>query len=347
MRCVNCGNFIPPGQQQCPVCGFFANGGPGGVAQDGYPCYPQNPQYPQYPQNDYQQGVPPSARANGYTREEPPREYATPAFHTYRKQLLHGLSQDMQPPYQTQSRESFNPGGSFAKILSDLPGVVKGAFTSPMDTLLGMVRREDRFTGGLLALLSMIMAFLTAMVMVRGIFGSLFAITSSVTGLQLAGSAASLKQGVAYLAGRVAVPIGGVAAVCQMISIVIPVAVTMIYLSAKRQIKVSFLLLSGFTAITVLPNLIALLLAAVFSMITPYLSIAALLFGVVFSYVMLCTMAVQLANLQPQQAVPVQASLICISELTKILLIVGVGGALMSGITRTLTSLTSSVSGLL
>ena len=338
MRCTHCGSVIPPGIQQCPICGSYIDTR---EAQEDFRVYQE------YPKTNYQQGVPPSARAYDYTREEPPKQYATPAFHTYRKQLLHGLQQDMQTPFQTQSRESFHSGGSFVKALSDLPGVIKGAFSSPMDTLLGMIRQEDRITGGLVVLVSLLMAFLSAIVMARGVLGSLLSVAGSITGLQLADNTASLHQGVSYMAGKVALPIGGIAVVCQLIAVIVPVAVTMIYLSIMRRVKASFVLLSGFTAIIVLPNLMAMLLAAVLSMITPYLSIVALGFGLVYSYVMLCSMATQLANLQPQRRVQVQASLICISELTKLLLIVGIGGALMNGVIRTLTSLTNSMGGLL
>jgi hypothetical protein len=341
MRCTRCGSIMPPGVLRCPICGAYPDSM---QAQEDFRSHRQ------YPKTNYQQGVPPDGREYGYTAGNPanqPKQYATPAFHTYRKQIFTGFAQSQQSPYRGQPRDGFNPGGGFAKALGDLPQVVKGAFTDPAGALLGMVRREDRITGAIVVLLSLLFAFLAGMILVRGALGSLFSAASGMTGLQLADSAASLNQGVNYLSGKVAVPIGGIAAVCQLIAAVMPSAVTMAYLSVIRQVRFSFPLLSGFTAITVLPNLAALVLASACSLITPYLSLLMLFFGQVVSYVLLCTMAVRLANAEPQRTVLVQSSLICLSELTKIALIAAVGGTLMNGVIRTLTSLTNSMGGLL
>ncbi len=341
MRCTHCGSIIPPGVQRCPICGALVDSA---QAQEDFRSHRQ------YPKTDYRPAVPPVGRDYGYTADEPadkPRQYATPAFHTYRQQRFTGLSQNQPAAWQGKPRDSYNPGGAFSKALSDLPQVVRGVFSNPTGTLQGMIRREDRYTGVILLFLSLILAFLAGMVLVKGALGTLFSVMSGVTGLQLAGTAASLNQGIAYLAGKVAVPVGGIAVVCQLIAAVMPAAVTMTYLSVMRQVRFSFLLLSGFTAIITLPNLLALALASAFSLITPYLSLFVLLLGQVFSYVLLCTMAAQLANLRPERMVLAQASLVCLSELTKIALIAGIGGAMMGGVIRTLTSLTNSMGGLL
>lgn len=339
MRCTHCGSIIPPGLTHCPICGT-----PIDTRQ-------VQQEYREYPKTDYQQGVPPSGREYGYAANEPsqpPKQYATPSFHTYRTQLLTGAPENgRQSPFQGQPRDGYSSGGSFSKTLSDLPGVVRGAFTGPADTLLGMVRREDRYTGGVVVLLSLILAFLTGMIMTRGVLGVLFSIVTDVTGAELADSAASLNQGVSYLAAKISLPVGGVAAMCELIAVLMPLAVTMVYLSAMKQIRFSFVLVSGIAAIITLPHLFSLLLAAACSTITPYLSMLMLLFGQVFSYVLLCNVITRLAALRPPRTVPVQATLICVSELTKVILIVVIGGALMTGVFRTLASLTNSVSGLL
>jgi len=341
MRCTHCGSIIPPGVPQCPICGAYPDSA---QAQEDYRFYQP------YPKTDYQQGVPPSGREYGYGASDPvnqPKQYATPAFHTYRKQMFTGFPQNQQTAYQGQIRDSFNPGSAFSKVMSDLPQVVKGAFVNPMGTLQGMIRREDRYTGVIALLVSLVLAFMAGMILVKGILLSLFSMTSGITGLQFAESTASLNQGVSYLAGKVGVPIGGIAAVCQLIAAVMPVAVTMVYLCVMRQVRCSFPLLSGLTAITVLPNIAALMLASALSLITPFLSLLTLFFGLVVSYVLLCTMAAQIARLQTQRTVLVLSSLICLSEITKIALIAAIGGTLMGGVIRTLTSLTNSMGSLL
>lgn len=338
MRCKTCGFILPQGAAQCPVCGERADG----AQQD--PRF----QLPFQETGGEQQSGP--AESYGFSAgdaQNRQNRYATPAFHTYRKQMLPNFPQNQQANYQGQPRGGYGPGSGFARALSDLPQVVRGAFADPLGTLQGMMRRDDRFTGVIMVAISLILAFLAGIILTNGILGMLFSAMSGLTGLQLAQSAASLNQGVGYLAGKVGVSVGAVAAACQLVAALVPVIVTMAYLSLLRQMKFSFLLASGFTAIVTLPNVLGLLLAAVFSLITPYLSLLILFFGQIVSYVLLCNMAVKLSDTGADRTVPLQAALVCLSELMKLILIAVVGGAMMGGVIRTLSSLTSSVSGLL
>ncbi|MBN1777914.1 MAG: hypothetical protein JW811_07305 [Clostridiales bacterium] len=339
MKCLKCGFILPPGAEKCPICGGKVNS----AQEDPRARQP-------YPGVGAQRNNPPADAGYGFSAgdsEGRQNRYATPAFHTYRKQVLSNFPQNQQANYQGQPRDGYNRGSAFMRALLDLPQVVRSAFTDPMGTLQGMIRREDRFSGLIVVLLSLLFAFLAGMILTRGALGVAFSAMSGLTGLELADSAASLNQGVGYLAGKVAAPVGGIAAVCQLIAALVPAVVAMAYLILLKQLRFSFLLASGFTAIVTLPNLIALLLASVFSLITPYLSLLILFFGQVVSYVLLCTMAMQLANPDGEKSVPVQSALVCLSELMKVILIAVIGGAMMSGVIRTLSSLTNSVSGLL
>ena len=330
MRCIICGNMLPPGAVQCPVCGARVDGA----------------------QNEprYQSNTPPANGGYGFAAgdaQNTQNRYATPAFHTYRKQMLTGFPQNQEANYQGQPRDGFSAGSALVRALTDLPQVVRSAFTDPMGTLQGMVRRDDRLTGGVMVLLSLILAFLAGMILTSGALGALFSTMSGLTGLQLADSTASLNQGVSYLAGKIALPVGGIAALCQLIAALVPVVIAMAYLNLLKQQRFSFVLVSGLTAIITLPNVLALLLAAVFSLITPYLALGMLFFGQVISYVLLCNIVVRLAETEPTRTIPVQASLVCFSELLKIILIAVIGGAMMGGVVQTLSGLTNSVSGLL
>lgn len=355
MRCTHCGSIIPPGVQRCPICGASPDSL---QAQEDFRLHRQYPKMNPPAQTgidftampEENAGMPdPYAQpgANARPASENANRYATPAFHTYRQQILTGPQQGRQAAYEGQSRDSYNPGGAFSNTLSDLPQIARGAFTNPTATLQGMIRREDRFTGMLLLMLSVIFAFLAGMILVKGALGSVFAVAGGVTGLQLADSAASLNQGVAYLAGKINVSVGGIAAVCQLIAAAVPVAVTALYLCLGRKVRFSFPLLNGLTAVAVLPNLAALVLASVLSLLTPYLSAFVLLCGQVTGYVMLCAVATQLIAVKPQRAVLTQTVLVCVSELLKILLIALIGGALLGGVLRTLSGLTNSMGGLL
>ncbi len=330
MRCIVCGNMLPPDAKQCPFCGTHTEG-----AQEP-PTFPQ--------------GNPPADGGYGFAASDAQNKqnrYATPAFHTYRKQMFTGFPQSQQTNYQPQPRDGHSTGGAFMRALGDLPMVIRTAFTDPMGTLQGMVRRDDKFSGGIMVVLSLILAFLAGIILTNGLLGMLFSAMGGLTGLQLADSAASLNQGVTYMAGKVSISIGGVAAVCQLIAALIPVAITMAYLGVFRKLKLSFVLASGLTAIVMLPNVVALLLAAVLGLLTPYLAILVLLFGVICGYVLLSAMTLRLAEADPAASVPAQAGLICLSELVKLILIAVVGGVMMNSVIQTLAGLTSSVSGLL
>ena len=330
MRCMICGKILPPGVSQCPFCGGSADAAPSD------PRYAQNP--------------PPAEGGYGFASDDArntQNRYATPAFHTYRKQVFTGFPQNQEANYQGHTRDSFSAGSAMVRSLSDLPQVIRTAFVDPMGTMQGMMRRDDRLTGGMLGVLSLILAFLAGMILTKGILATLFSAMSGLTGLQLAESAASLNQGVNYIAGKVAVSVGGIAALCQLIVAFVPVAMTMVYLSVFKQIKFSFLMASNFAAIVFIPNVLALVLAAVFSLVTPYLALLVLFLGQVNSYVLLCNMTVQTACTEPDRVVPVQAALVCLSELVKLILIAVIGGMMMSGAMQTLSSLTNSVSGLL
>ena len=338
MKCKTCGYMLPLGTAQCPVCGERTDG-------------IREPSPFQLPYGDPDGGQNnQSADGYGFAADDSQNQqnrYATPAFHTYRKQMFANFPQDQQANNHTQPRDGFATDGGFARAMSDLPQVVRGAFVDPMGTLQGFIRRDDRYTGGIMVVLSLILAFLAGMILTKGALGGVFSAMSGLTGVQLADSAASLNQGVGYLAGKVALPIGGIAAACQLIAALVPVVVTMAYLSLLRQVKFSFLLASGLTAIITLPNVLGLLLAAVFSLITPYLSLLVLFFGQVVSYVLLCNLAVQIACPEPNRTVLVQATLVCLSELMKIILVAVVGAMMMGGVIQTLAGLTNSVSGLL
>ena len=360
MRCTHCGSIIPPGVQRCPICGASPDSL---QAQEDFRLHKQYPKmnapaqtgidFTAMPDEAVNRPDPfaPDPYAQPGANMRPPADaanrYATPAFHTYRQQVFTGPPQTRQAVYDGQSRDSFNPGGAFSNTLSDLPQIARGAFTSPTATIQGMIRREDRFTGVLLLALSAIFAFLAGMILVKGALGAVFAVAGGVTGLQLADSAASLNQGVAYLAGKINVSIGGIAAVCQLIAASVPVAVTALYLCLVRKVRFSFPLLNGLTAVAVLPGLAALVLASVLSLISPYLSAFTLLCGQAAGYVMLCSVATQLIAVKPQRAVLTQTALVCVSELLKIVLIALIGGALLSGVLHTLSGLTNSMGGLL
>ena len=290
MRCTHCGSIIPPGVPRCPICGANPDSQ---QAQEDYRFYQQYPKT-EFPPNAPSSGGEYGVAAPEFLREpESPNQYATPAFHTYRTQRFTGYTQNAQSNWRGQPKDGV-PSGGFSQALSDLPQVIRGAFLNPAGTLQGMLRREDRVTGGILLFLSLAFAFLAGMVLSKGALGAVFAVVSGLTGLQFAETAASLNQGVNYLAGRVGVSVGGIAACCQLIAAFTPPLVTAVFLRAAGRMRISFVLLSGLTAVTAVPNVAALALASVVSLVSPYLAAVVLFFGQAVSYVLLCSMVARL-----------------------------------------------------
>jgi hypothetical protein len=156
-----------------------------------------------------------------------------------------------------------------------------------------------------------------------------------------------MSQGVSYIAGKIAAPIGGIAALCQLFALVLPAAVVLTYLCAIRQVRFSYLLASNVVAVTTLPSIAAALLCMVFSLLSPVLGVLMLALGEVASYVLVCLLIAHITGLAEQHSALVKLAVVCISIVVKMLFIQLVGGSLMASVMRTLTALMSTMGSLL
>lgn len=373
MNCPNCGAVLPQGAQSCPVCGTPLTGMqeyPGYPAQGGYSPgfdptaygqggYTQGYGNGGYNQPNYEQGYDANAYGNsGYGQTGVPRngygqnDYAQggygqgfdPTAYGY-GQGYNGFPQGYQQPYG-----QYNPGrgnGEFVTTLSYLPRVLMGMFRSPGDTLQGMLERGDRYTGGVVAGLSLLLTFLATMIFTSGAVNAALSGLSQLLGTSLAGDAASMNQGVNYIAGKIAPSVGGIAVLCQLFSLVLPLTVALVYLCVIRKVRFSFLLASNLLALTTLPSLAVAALSMVVGLLSPYLAVLAVLAGVVVSNVLMVTLVSGMVGLPEQQSTPVKIALICASELLKILFIQLIGGSLLSLTMGTVSSLVSTMGSLL
>lgn len=356
MNCPQCGCVLPQGAQTCPACGAYVAAPPdyaGYAQQGGYgaafdpSAYGMNPYGQGYQQPGYG-GFPPQGYDAGaygqpnYGQGFDPTAYGANPY----GQGYTGYPQGYQTAYGR-----FGPAGgdrgAFLGALSNLPRVLAGLLRDPGETLQGMMERADFYTGGVAVALSLLLTLLSAMVMTRGVVSSAMGGLSGLLGVSLAGDAASMSQGVSYIAGKIAASIGGIAALCQLFSIALPAAVAMVYLCTVRKLRFSFLLLSNFVAVNTLPSVAAALLCMVFSLLSPYLGAVILILGNVVSYVFTCLMIARLTGQPEAQSAAVKAAVVCISELTKILFIQLVGGALMAAALRTVAALIGTMGSLL
>ena len=351
MNCPSCGAILPQGAQTCPACGtFLANGQPfsgyapqsGGYSQGFDPtAYGYQQGYPQasYGQGGFPQGYDASAygQQGGYSQGFDPTAYGYTQA---------GYPQGYQPVVNSY-RPSAGEHNAFITALSYLPRVIAGVVRNPGDTLQAMMERNDIYTGGVVAGLSLLFTFLAAILMMRGTISSLLGGFAGLTGASVAGSQASMNQGVNYIAGRMGASVGGIAALCQLIAVALPAAVALVYLCAVRKVRFSFLLASNLVAITTLPSIAAALLCMLLSLLTPFAGLLALLLGEIASYVFLGALIVRITGLPETYAVPTKIAVFGIAEVLKIVLIQLVGGALMSMAMQTASSLITNLGSLL
>ena len=158
-----------------------------------------------------------------------------------------------QQPY-AYGQQPEQPENAVLTALMELPRAFLGSFTRPGEVLRHMVERRDFFTCPIVSMLVLVLSFLGGIVVMRGFVGVLFQAVAALSGVTLAGSSASMNQGISYIAGRVAPSVGGIAAVCQLICMLVPAVVFMIYICAVCKVMFSWELALGFAAVTSLPS---------------------------------------------------------------------------------------------
>lgn len=357
MNCPSCGTVLPQGTPVCPACGtpvspmpdYTGYAGQGGFGGGFDPTAYRQGYAQGYPQAGYQNGYPPNYNTGSFAPQQPqygqgfdPSAYGQNA---YGQQNYTGFPNGYQAAY-----EGYRPvgeRGAFLGALGYLPRVLSGMFRDPGDTLQGMMERADLYTGGVVAGLSLLLTFLCAMIMTRGTIAMAFGGVTSLFGVSLAGDAASMNQGISYIAGKIAASVGGIAALCQLFALVLPAAVALVYLCTIRRVRFSFLLASNMVAITTLPSIAASVLCMVFSLLSPVLGVLMLTLGQVVSYVLVCLMIAHITGIPEQHSTLVKLAVVCISIVVKALFIQLVGGTLMASAMRTITSLMNTMGSLL
>ena len=362
MNCPHCGAVLLQGAWQCHACGMLIAGMqdyPGQIQQnEGYPqgfdptAYRHSSAESYYPQpvpgqHSYPPGYDTGAYPQGYNTGGYPPVGAGQSFdpgsygaEPY-SQGYGGYPQHYQAGYARQQ------GGALMASVTYLPRLIIGVIRDPGEVLQGLMERADRFTGGIIVVLALLMTFLSGMAFTRGAIATLFGGLSDLLGMQLAGNAASMNQGINYIAGRIAASVGGIAVLSQLIAIVLPATVALVYLCVMRKVRFSFLLASNLIALTTLPTIAAALLCMLLSLLSPILGLAAIGLGLVVSYVFLCLMVSRIIGLPEPHSATVKIALVSVSEIVKLLFVQLIGGALLASTLRTVSSLMNTIGSLL
>ena len=246
-------------------------------------------------------------------------------------------------PYSQPTQED----NSFLTVLGELPRAFLNSFTRPGEVLKGMVDRRDVYTCPVVAGVVLLLAFLGGMVVMRGFVGVLFDIVAALSGAKLAGSSASMNQGISYIAGRVAPSVGGIAALCQLICMLVPTVVFMFYICVVCKVMFSWELALGFLAVTSLPTVAVALLTMASSLLSPWAALVLMGCGTAISYTQACGMLGYITGRNEAQLMG--GKLLCtVVSLALSLALCGVaGGLLMGGVAQRIVVLFANVGSLI
>ena len=254
--------------------------------------------------------------------------------------------QGYQTPYTYGSRQPHDDGG-FLGALSDLPRAFADSFSRPAEVMRGLVERRDRFSWLIVSALVLVLAFLCGMVLMRGVLGMMLRAISVLSNTPLASTDASMSQGVSYIAGRVGPMAGGVAALCQLISMAALGTVFMVYLGAVCHVALSYELVSGFVTVISLNTAATTVLAMACSLLSPWLALMVMACGLMIGIIKACGM-LSLITGKPESQLFASRLILSVSAVLAVLGINGVvGGLLMNGVLQRILGLLVSAGALI
>ncbi len=241
--------------------------------------------YPQQSQNigGYPQQMQP---ASTYTQQSQTAGDYTQQVQAVNPYAQQGYPQPTAQSYAYQGRMQRQPNQALT-MLSELPGLFLGCFTNPGQVLRTLVERSDVVIGPIVLAVALVVVFLGGMAAMRGVVSMLFSFITSLTGISLANSSSALRQGINYIAGQIAPAVGGIAVLCQLIAIVVPVAVIAVYLYLVLRNNLNWVLVLEMVTVTTLPTVIIALLGMLGSMLSPVLVLVTVVIGVVIAYLQL------------------------------------------------------------
>ena len=375
MNCPNCGAAVMPGTQYCPNCNA-ALGNMGYAPQQQWntqsyqPVNPQGYQQDFAPQQGWQnpaqnpvmggygdftsrmQAVQPQMMQQGYGQQG----YSQPAQNGYPQQgyAQQGYAQNGYPQQgypqgyanaQQVVQNQRRPSPQFAALtgmLSELPRLFAGCFTRPGEVLRGLISRGDIVTGPVVVGVMLVVVFLGGMAAMRGVVGMLFSLIGALTGVSLAGNSASLQQGINYVAGRVAPTVGGIAVLCQLLAMIVPVLVTVFYLCVIQKRPFSWYMVLGMITVTTAPTIAVALLSVLASFLTPVLSLLLMIIGMVIAYLQIGHILSTVLGVDEAQLLGAKMVIISVSLVLTLALLWFVGGTLLGGVFQYMLSLLSS-----
>jgi hypothetical protein len=279
--------------------------------------------------------------ATGYGAAQPMQPPAVggaqaPGQPSYPQGFQQGYAQygDQQPNYPKGFQPIFggyNPAqgqrepSAFVTAVTRLPGMFKDAFRDPGAVLQGMMERHDVYTLPVVSAAALLLAFLGGITATRGLVMMLVGFVETATGV---GAGLASADGVNRIAGIVSLSFGGIAALCQLLAMGIPLAVTLVYLCVMRKVRFSFGLLAALLTVLTMPTLPAALLTLLTSLFSPVVPLLFMSAGMAASYVFMGSLTAKVTGRTDVGPVSARLVIILVSMLLTFFFI-----ALMLGLT--------------
>ncbi len=257
-----------------------------------------------------------------------------------------GYPPGYQQPYVYGQRPAREPRG-FLTALSELPRAFLDSFIRPGEVLRSLVEKGDYISAPVIAALVLLCAFLSGMVLLRGFVGVLFDAVSRLTGVSMAGTSASMNQGISYIVGRVGPSVGGIAALCQALCMIVPATVFMIYICAVCRVTFSWGLALNYLAVLSLGTPVAAAGSMLLSLVSPWLALIPAACAAAVSYAQACGMLSLVTGRDEARLFRARVVCVTVGVAVSMLLCGLVGGALMSGVMNRVLLLLSSVGSLI
>ncbi len=342
MNCPYCGVAVAPGTMYCPRCNTQLMGGYAPQQNDQQtfqPMYQQGYQQGFAPQQSYyQQPVQEMLPGNGMNAY-PPQQSMQP--------MQQPAPQQYYPPQATAQQYGIGQQpkrpGVLETLLKDMSSLFVESFTNPGQALNRLYQNGDVITAPVVVGIVLVEVFLGGMALMRGVVRLLFSLISAIMGMNLAGSGSSLNQAASYIAGKVGPAAGGIAVLCQLLAIAIPVALVLVYVCLLKKKPFSWQLALGMVAVTTMPTLVASLLVMLLSLLSPWLSLLVMIAGVVISCLQLSAMLNAMLGVPGEQLLTAKMVLFPIIIVLTLGLIALVGGWLSGGVLNHMISLLDSV----
>ena len=134
---------------------------------------------------------------------------------------------------------------------------------------------------------------------------------------------------------------------CQLISMLVPVLVSGIYLLGICKVPFSWPVIFGLVSIPSIPSAVAALAGMLLSLLSPWLTIVCVLCGMAFSYLQLGALLQYVTGRSEQQLFLPKTACILLSLLLTLLLHLLIGGGLMGNVMNYMIQLLSNVGSLL